>query len=175
MNIVWTNEKIQERRQRLGYVISHLIKKTFDDSTQDYPVVRHELWFLPKNFAMARFTILSGPMCGICRNEETSSVDLLKNTHAGKKRWGLVFYGIKSKILAYYRLGSKDPTAPSTLDSIDNFIAEHGIPIMIITDSDGVLGAGKKWNTISGEFLPPSDYLNQINTIRIQSNAQYKT
>ena len=35
------------------------------------------------------------------------SVDLLENTHAGKKRLGLVFYGVKYKILAYYRLGSK--------------------------------------------------------------------
>ena len=68
-------------------------------------------------------------------------MDLLENTHAGKKRWGVVFYGVKSKLLAYYRLGSKYPTALSTLDALGNFIAEHEIHRMIITDIDSFLGA----------------------------------
>ena len=68
-------------------------------------------------------------------------MDLLENTHAGKKRWGVVFYGVKSKLLAYYRLGSKYPTALSTLDALGNFIAEHEIHRMIITDIDSLLGA----------------------------------
>ena len=89
---------------------------------------------------MFRFPSLSDTMRGIHRNKEIFPVDLLENTHAGKKRWGLVFYGIMSKLLAYYILGSKDPTAFSTLDSLVNFISEHGIPRMISTDSDGVLG-----------------------------------
>ena len=80
-------------------------------------------------------------------------MDLLENTHAGKKRWGLVFYGVKSKLIAYYKLGSKDPTSRSTLDDLGNFIAEHGIPIIIITDSDGVLGAGKKWKHYLGQMF----------------------
>ena len=45
---VWTNEKILEWRQRLGYVSSHLVKKTFANSTQNYPVVRHEREVIPK-------------------------------------------------------------------------------------------------------------------------------
>ena len=80
-------------------------------------------------------------MRGIHRNKEIFPVDLLENTHAGKKRRGLIFYSLKYKILAYYILGSKDPTARSPIDAIGNFIAEHGIPRMISTDSDGVLGA----------------------------------
>ena len=48
VNIFWTNEKIQEWRQRLGYVSPHLIKKKIDNSTQDYPGVRHEREVVPK-------------------------------------------------------------------------------------------------------------------------------
>ena len=66
---------------------------------------------------------------------------LLNDTHAGGKRWGLVLYGINYNILAYYRLGSKYPTALSTLDALGNFIAEHEIHRMIITDIDSLLGA----------------------------------
>ena len=80
---------------------------------------------------------------------------LLDNTHAVKKCWGLVFYGLKYKLLAYYILGSKDPTSASTLDYIGNFIAEHGIPIIIITDSDRVLGAGEKWKHFLTRMFTP--------------------
>ena len=107
--------------------------------------MRHEREVMPKKSVVVGFTSLSDPMHGIRRNKETFSVDLLENTHAGNKRWGLLFYGVKSKLLAYYRLGSKDPTASSTLDAQGNFIAEHRIPRMIFMDSDWVLGAGKKW------------------------------
>ena len=72
-------------------------------------------------------------------------MDLLENTHAGKNRWDLLFYGVKSKLLAYYRIRSKDPTTCSTLYALGNFIADHRIPRTIITDSNVVLGAGKKW------------------------------
>ena len=82
-------------------------------------------------------------------------MDLLENTHAGKKRLGLVFYGVKYKLLAYYRLGSKEPTARSTLNDLGNFISENGIPIIIIMDSDGVLGAGKKCKHYIGRIFTP--------------------
>ena len=42
VKIFCTNKKIQECRQRLGYVSPHLVKKTFGNSTQDYPGVRHK-------------------------------------------------------------------------------------------------------------------------------------
>ena len=118
VNIGWTNEKIQEWIQCLGYVSPHLVKKTFENSAQDYPEVRHEREFMPKKSVVVRFTSLYDPMRGICRNKETFSLDLLDNTHAGKKRWGLVFYGVKSKLLAYHRLGPKDPTTRSALDAL---------------------------------------------------------
>ena len=86
----------------------------------------------------------------ILHNKVFVSVDLLENTPAGKNRWGLVFYGVKSKLLDYNRLGSKDPTARLTLDDLGNFIAKHGIPRMIITDHDEVLGARKKWKHYLG-------------------------
>ena len=54
-----------------------------------------------KKLAVFRFPSLSDPMRGICRNKETFFVDLLENNHAAKKRWGLVFYGVKSKLIAY--------------------------------------------------------------------------
>ena len=155
MKIVWTNEKIQECRQLLRYVIPHLVKKTFENYTQDYPGVRHEREVMPKKLVVVRFPSLSDPMRGIRCNKENFPVDILENTHAGKKHWGLLFYGIKYKLLAYYILGSKDPTAFSTLDSLVNFIAEHGIPRMIVTDSDGFIGAGKKWKHYLGKIFTP--------------------
>ena len=36
-----------------------------------------------------------------------------------------------------------------------NFIPEHGIPTMIITDSDGVLGAGNKWKHYLRQMFTP--------------------
>ena len=49
-------------------------------------------------------------MCGIQRNKETFSVGEVEHSHAGGKRWGLVFYGVKTNIMFYYRLVSKYPT-----------------------------------------------------------------
>ena len=88
---------------------------------------------MPKKSAVVRFPRLSDPMRGISRNKETLSLYLLDNTHAGGKCWGLVFYGVKSNIIAYYILGSKDPTAASTLYDLGNFMAENSILRMIIT------------------------------------------
>ena len=124
---------------------------------------------------MVILLIISDPMRGLRRNKENNSVDLLDNTHVDKKRWGLVFYGVKSNIISYYRRGLKDLTASLTLNALGNFIAEHGIPRMIIMDSDGLLSSGKKWKHYLGLIFTPFDYPNQINKIRIQSNVRYKT
>ena len=117
--------------------------------------MRHKREVMPKNMAVVRFPSLSDPMRGISCNKETFPVDLLENTHAGKKIWGLVFYSVKSNIISYYRLGSKDPTAALTLYALGNFIADHRIPRMIIMDSNGVLGTGKKWKQYLGEIFTP--------------------
>ena len=110
---------------------------------------------MPKKLAMFRYPSLYDPMRDVRRNKELVSVELLGDTHAVKKRWGLVFYGVNSKLLAYYRLGSKESTSSSTLNSLGNFISEHRIPRMIITDSNGVLGAGKKWKHYLGGKKSP--------------------
>ena len=116
------------------------------------------------------FYSLPDPMSGVFPNKDFS-VNLLEDTHSGKERWGLVFYGVNYKFLAYYRLGSKDPTSSLNLDHLGNFTADHGIPRILITDSDGVLGAGKKWKYFYDRHLPPSAYLNQINTIKTRLNV----
>ena len=110
---------------------------------------------MPKKSDVVRFPSLYNPMRDIRCNKETCSVDLLDNTHAGNNHWSPVFYGVKSKLLVYYILGSKNPTASLTLDTLGNFIADHGIPIMIITYSYGVLGAGKKWKHYLVEIFTP--------------------
>ena len=71
-------------------------------------------------------------------------MDVTEFTHAGKKRWGLVFYGVKSKLLAYYRIAKKNTTARSTLYALGQFIFDHGIPRHFTTDSHSVLGEGKQ-------------------------------
>ena len=77
--------------------------------------MKKEREVMPKKLAVVRFPSLYDPMRSICCNKKTFSVDLLENTHADKKCWGLLFYGVKSKLIDYYRLGSKEPTAASTL------------------------------------------------------------
>ena len=81
---------------------------------------------------------------------------MLENTHTGKNSWGLVFYIVKSKLLDYYRLRLKYTTSSSILDALGNFISENGIPIIIITDSNGVLSEGNKWKALSqANVYPP--------------------
>ena len=91
------------------------MKKTFENSNQDFSGVKHEQEMMPKKFSLEIFPVIYDPLRGISRNKENFSVDLLEDIHAGKNRWDLVFYGVKSKLLVYYRLGSKDPTAALTL------------------------------------------------------------
>ena len=71
MKIVWTNEKIQEWRQHLGYFIPQLVKKTLDNYTQDYLGVRQKEEVIHKNMAVVIFSSLSDPMSGIFRNKKT--------------------------------------------------------------------------------------------------------
>ena len=106
--------------------------------------MRYEREVIPKKLAMVRYPSLYDTMRGVRRNKETFSVGLLEDTHAVKNSWGLVSYGVNSKLLYYCRLGSKESTSSSTLDSLGNFISEHRIPRMIIPDNNGVLGAEKK-------------------------------
>ena len=90
------NEKIQEWRQLLRYVISHLVKKNFQASNQYYPSLRHEQEVMPNKSDMVRFTSIPDPTRGVHCNKENFPVDLLEDTHAGKKCCSLVFHGIKS-------------------------------------------------------------------------------
>ena len=130
------------------------MKKTLESSTQFYPGVRHEREVMPKKSAVERFTAMNDSLQSIRRNKETFSVDVVLDTHA-VPRWGIVFFGLKSKLLAYYRLGSKEPTGSSTLDALCKSIAWHRIPRKIVTDSDGRLGAGRVWkNFLGGLFVP---------------------
>ena len=155
VNYVWTHKQIQEWRQRLCYISSHLVKRTIASSTQFYPGLRHEREVMPKKSAVERFPAMADSLRSVRRNKETFSVDVVENTHAGNKQWDIVFYGVKIKILAYYHLGFKDPTGASTLDALGKFIAEHGIPGKIITDRDGKLGAGKQWKDYLGPLFVP--------------------
>ena len=117
--------------------------------------MRHEQEVMLKKPYVFIFPSLPDPMSGVHCNKETFPLDLLEDTHTGKKRCGLVFYGVKSKILAYYIHGSKYPTLSLTLDALGNIIEEHGIHRMLITDSDVVLGAGKKWKHFLGRMFTP--------------------
>ena len=110
---------------------------------------------MPKKSAVEIFTAMADSLRSVLRNKETFPVDVVENTYAGKKRWGIVFYGVKSKRLAYYSLGYKEPIGALTLDALGTFISEHGIPRKIITDHDGKLDAGKKWKDFIGRLFVP--------------------
>ena len=83
MKYVCTHEQIQEWRQRIGYISSHLVKKTFEYSTQFYPGVSHEGELMPKKSAVEIFPAMPDSLCGFCRNKETFSVDAVGNTYLG--------------------------------------------------------------------------------------------
>ena len=82
-------------------------------------------------------------------------MDVTEITHSGKNYWGLVFYDVKSKLLAYYILGFKYPTTTLNLDALGQLISEHGIPRQLITDIHSVLGAGKQWKQVPGRKITP--------------------
>ena len=69
---------------------------------------------MPKNSAVEIFPAMPDSLCNVRCNKETFSVDVVEDPHTGKTRWGIVFYGVKSKLLAYYRLCSKNPTGNLT-------------------------------------------------------------
>ena len=121
---------------------------------------------MPKKYVVVKFTSLPDPMCGIRWNKETFSMDVTQFTHTGVKHWGLVFYDVNYKLLAYYRLGFQDPTDSSILDVLGQFIADNGIRRPLITDSHSILGAGKKQKQIPGRksillFLSEPDKHNK--------------
>ena len=86
-------------------------EEKFDASTKDYTGVRNEREEIPKKLEVIRFTSLPDTMHGIRCNKEMFLEDVMEHSHSGEKRWGLVFYGIKTKLMENYRLCSKDPTA----------------------------------------------------------------
>ena len=81
--MTWMNDKIQDWRQCLGYVSAHLVKKTFETSTQDYSGVRHDCEVTTKKSSVVSFPILPYPVCSIRFNKESFSVYVLEDTHSG--------------------------------------------------------------------------------------------
>ena len=73
--------------------------------------MQHESEAVTKKSDIVRFTILPDKMRGISYNKETFSADVTEFTHSGKTRWGLVFYGVKSKLIAYHTFVLKEPTS----------------------------------------------------------------
>ena len=117
--------------------------------------MRHDCEVTTKKSSVVRFPSLPDKMHDTSCNKETFYVEVTEDTHYGKNRWGLVFYGVKSKLLDSYRLGLKEPTNSSTLDDLGQFIAENGIPRQLIADSYSILGAGKKWKHVLGRKCTP--------------------
>ena len=68
---IWTDKQITEWCQRLVYISPHLVKKTFESSTQFYPGVRHKREVMPKKAAVERFPAMSDSLRSIRRNKET--------------------------------------------------------------------------------------------------------
>ena len=68
------------------------MKKTFENSTQDFSGVRHEREVMHKKSSVEIFPGLSDPLRGgISWNKETFSVDLLADIRAGKIVGALYF------------------------------------------------------------------------------------
>ena len=69
VKFVWTNEKIQEWRQCLGCVGSHMVNKTFASSTQYYTGVRYDREVMPKNSFVERFPDFSDSLRCVRHNK----------------------------------------------------------------------------------------------------------
>ena len=110
------------------------MKKTFNTSTQVYPEVAHEKSSNPKNYFLERFEALGAQYRQVRRNNETFSADILPFIYRRKTKYLMLWSGLGSKCSAVYNFPSK--CAESTLDILQQFIREHGIPASIITDGE---------------------------------------
>ena len=155
VNRTWTNKKIQEWRQRLRYVSAHLVKKIFETYNQDLPGARHACEVMQEKSYVVRFPSLPDPMRGIRHNKNFFKVDVTEFTHDGKKRWGLVFYGANYRLLAYYMLGLKYPTATPTLDTLGQLISEKGIHRQLIKDRNSIFCIDKQCRQVLGRTFTP--------------------
>ena len=70
-------------------------------------------------------------------------MDVIEHIHARENNWGLVFYSVKTNLVIYYRLRSKDPTNNPVLYSLGKSLIRYGVPQKIKTDSHSILGASK--------------------------------
>ena len=153
VKLVWTQENIQEQCQRLGYTRPRVLKKTFEASSQDYPGVRQDHDVLPNKSLVVSFPILTNTISVINRNKENFYVDVAERAQSGKRNWGVVFYGLRKKLMIYHRIRYKDITAHSTLDKLVQSIAKYVIPQRVITDIHIILGAGNLWKHAIGKIF----------------------
>ena len=149
------DENIQEWHQSIGYLITRVVNRVFEASTQDYPGVRHEHEVMHKKLDVLKFPIITYPMRSIWRNRETFLADAVEFNHAGEKCWGLVLYGVKTKLINYYRLGSKEHTTQSILDKLGQLIIKHRIYRQLVPYSHIVLGARNLWKRFLGLKCTP--------------------
>jgi hypothetical protein len=147
----WKRDQLLEWEARLGYVPETVIKKTFLATTQLVPSVQHENELFPSNSHVARFPILRTR-----RLNETVYADLVEYKKADNETKvikGLLIYGSKSKLLAYYwNPDDSTPTSLQTLEWLYEFIRDFGAPHTIYTDGGSELKRSKKWRSLGAHL-----------------------
>ena len=131
----WSLEQLAEWKICLNFFNVERTKKTFQAMTQLYPNVPHKNEDLPKNFYSEWFQALGVPFRMIRRNGETISADIIPSVYHGKVKHKLVFCGPLSKFSAVYDMGYSKGATGSHL-ALQQFILDHGVPQMLITDGD---------------------------------------
>jgi hypothetical protein len=97
--------------------------------------VLHENEGLPKNFYSEWFQALGVLRRMIWQNGETLLADIVPSDYRGKVKHKLVFSELNSKFSAVYDMGYSKGASGSHL-ALKQFILDHGIPQMLITDGD---------------------------------------
>ena len=98
---------------------------------------------MPKNYYQERFSALGAPYRQIRRNNEAFSADVVPNIYRGKTMNLLVFSGLGAKYSALYDLGHTK-ASKATHSALHQFISDHGIPAILITDGDQSENFSKK-------------------------------
>jgi len=144
---VWKPHQLAEWKKRLGFVSDKTVKQTFLATTQIVPSVRHENQQFPKDHHVPRF-----PMLSCYRLQETVCADIVYLGDKVKKtKPAILFYATSSRLLAIYSV--KDTSSAQCLQTVYEFIRDHGCPRTLKSDFANQLAKSSDWKRLTARLL----------------------
>ena len=134
-----TDEKIQEWKIRLGCVNTKMVKKTFENTTQNTPSISCENQENPQMHYQTRFPWTRPRYL----NNKVFCDTIYFDSHKGdKSRCGQLFICQKSKYMAFYKLNKEG----ECVEALKQFMTSLGRPTMIVSDSAKAENKSEKLN-----------------------------